>query len=90
MTNGSEFWACSISSLETGVSSFLTIREALTRIKEELSTRNLSELPSEKLLDLFIKFGNLMKQEEIPVVFTGTEGLPPVDSWFEKEVRWDG
>ena len=66
--------------------------EVLKRIKEELSLRNLNELPSEKLFDLLIKFGTLLKQEEIPVVFTGTEDQNEalMQSLLTKEVRWDG
>ena len=66
--------------------------EAQKRIKEELSSRNLSEVPSEKLFDLLIKFGTLLKQEEIPVVFTGAEDQNEAlfKSLLTKEVRWDG
>jgi len=43
----------------------------LERIKKELEQRDFSDVPSDKLLDIFSKMINQLKSEEIEIMFTG-------------------
>lgn len=45
--------------------------EQVKRLKKELEGRNLSDIPTDKLLDIFNKMLNQLKQEEIEVKFKG-------------------
>ncbi len=61
----------------------------LERIREELSKRDLSEIPTEKLLKHQIDCLNLLKQEEVSVTFAERDASP-LSSPFEppKYVQW--
>jgi hypothetical protein len=42
-----------------------TFGAMLTKIKEEVESRDLSDVPTDKLLDLFLKYNNYVKEEII-------------------------
>jgi len=44
--------------------------EKLIALKKELDKRDLSEIPTEKLFDLMIKYSNYLNQEDVELVFT--------------------
>jgi len=46
-----------------------TFGQMLTRIKDEVLSRDLSEVPTDKLLDLFLKFNSQVKEEIIEPQF---------------------
>lgn len=62
--------------------------EKLKAIKDELDKRNLSDLPTDKLFDLFVKYFNLLKEESIDTVFYGTEDLMAVN--MDHPISWKG
>lgn len=43
--------------------------EFLERIREELESRDLSDIPTERLFDLMIKYSNYLKKENIEMIF---------------------
>ncbi|MGJ9385947.1 hypothetical protein [Salipaludibacillus sp. CF4.18] len=45
------------------------IGEQLKKIQEELTVRDLSEIPTEKLYDIHLKYMHWLKQEEVEPVF---------------------
>ncbi len=47
----------------------------LEAVKGELEKRDLKEMPTEKLLDFFIKFATVLKQEETAVTFQGRRSI---------------
>jgi restriction endonuclease Mrr len=51
-----------------------TFGEMLTKIKTEVQSRDLSDVPTDKLLDLLLKYNNQIKEEIIePIYKTSTE-----------------
>ena len=44
--------------------------EKLIKLIKELDKRDLSEIPTEKLFDLMIKYSNYLNQEDVELVFT--------------------
>lgn len=60
----------------------------LQAIKEELDKRNLSELPTKELFDLFIRYSNLLKNEAMETIFKGKELLGEVFDNMGTEVTW--
>lgn len=61
----------------------------LTRIKEELSKRDMAEIPTEKLLRYQMDCLSLLKQEEVNIAFSQEE-ISPLASPFSppRQVRW--
>ena len=47
--------------------------EKLQAVKSELDKRDLSQLPTDKLFDLFIKYANVLNSEARETVFRGTD-----------------
>jgi len=47
--------------------------EKLQAVKSELDKRDLSQLPTDKLFDLFIKYANALNSEATETVFRGTD-----------------
>lgn len=45
--------------------------QQVERIKEEIENRDFSDIPTEKLIDVFSKMFNLLKQEEVTMQFKG-------------------
>ena len=63
--------------------------EKLKAINDELSKRDLSDIPTERLLDLLGKYGKLLKEEEVTIVFKKEEKvsiLNDLDSLTRNEV----
>ncbi len=63
--------------------------EKLKAINDELSKRDLSDIPTERLLDLLGKYGKLLKEEEVTTVFKKEEKvsmLNDLDLGIRKEV----
>jgi len=58
-------------------------------IKDELDKRNLSEIPTEKLFDFFIKYSNVLKSEITETVFKGSENFgDTLKKTGETDVIW--
>ena len=58
----------------------------LAAVQDELENRDLKDVPTDKLFDLFIKYTNALKKEEVGIVFQQVDGLLPalqtqVSSW---------
>jgi hypothetical protein len=49
--------------------------ELISRIKEELANRDLSEVPTDKLLDLLLKYENQIKEEIKEPVFKSSQEI---------------
>lgn len=47
----------------------------LTKIKEEVESRNLSEVPTDKLLDLLLKYNNQVKEEMVEPIYKSSQEL---------------
>lgn len=62
--------------------------EKLKAIKDELDKRNLSDIPTDKLFDLFIKCFHQLNEELVDTVFCGTEELTAVN--MNHKVSWKG
>lgn len=52
-----------------------TFGTMLTKIKEEVESRDLSEVPTDKLLDLFLKYSNQIKEEVIEPRFKSSQEI---------------
>ena len=46
-----------------------TFGQMLSRLKDEIDIRNLSEIPTDKLLELFLKYNDKVKEELIEPKF---------------------
>ena len=62
--------------------------EKLKAIKDELDKRNLSDIPTDKLFDLFMKCFRQLNEEAVDTVFQGTEEFKAVS--FERQTSWNG
>ena len=62
--------------------------ERLKAIKDELDKRDLSDIPTDKLFDLFIKCFHQLNAESVDTVFQGTEELTTIN--MNHEVSWRG
>ena len=62
--------------------------EKLKSLKDELDKRNLSDLPTDKLFDLFMKCFHQLKEESVDTVFHGTEDLMAVN--MDHPISWQG
>lgn len=61
--------------------------EVLNKLKEELSSRDLSTLPTDKLINLAIKLSDTLKQDETDLELIGEPEMP-VFEMFEAK-RWN-
>lgn len=61
--------------------------DALSRIHNELTTRDLSQVSTDRLIDLALKVGASLRNEEADVVFKGAES-PFTADFDEREVEW--
>lgn len=52
-----------------------TFGEMLTKIKKEVESRDLSDVPTEKLLDLLLKYSNQVKEEIIEPTYKSSEEI---------------
>ncbi|WP_243555777.1 hypothetical protein [Priestia megaterium] len=63
----------------------------IIKIKEELGRRDFSDISTEKLFDLLVKYVNQLKQEEMKVEFSRWEKQDIMDSFKNLEtklVKW--
>ena len=47
----------------------------LTKIKEEVESRDLSDVPTDKLLDLFLKYNNQIKEEIVEPIYKSSQEI---------------
>jgi transposase-like protein len=47
----------------------------LSKIKKEVESRDLSDIPTDKLLDLFLKYSNQVKEEIIEPIFKSSQEI---------------
>ena len=62
--------------------------EKLKTIKDELDKRNLSDIPTDKLFDLFMKCFHQLNEEAVDTVFYGREELTTTDMSYQ--TSWKG
>jgi len=62
--------------------------ERLKAIKEELDKRDLKEIPTEKLLDLFFKCQRTLEREAVETVFQEKTSTLGFDDFLEKVNTW--
>lgn len=66
--------------------------EKLKAIQEEIEKRDLSDIPTEKLFDLLIKYSEYLKKEGVDIIFRekkeATEAL--LETFEDNEVSWKG
>jgi hypothetical protein len=63
--------------------------EKLKAIKDELDKRNLSDLPTDKLFDLFMKCFHQLNEESVDIVFHGEKQLLE-EADFRVQTSWKG
>jgi hypothetical protein len=47
----------------------------LTKIKEEVERRDLSDVPTDKLLDLFLKYNSQVKEEIVEPIYKSSQEI---------------
>ena len=47
----------------------------LTKIKKEVESRDLSDVPTDKLLDLFLKYNNQIREEIVEPIYKSSQEL---------------
>lgn len=52
-----------------------TFGAMLTKIKEEIESRDLSDVPTDKLLDLFLKYNSQIKEEIVEPIYKSSQEL---------------
>ena len=52
-----------------------TFGAMLTKIKEEVMSRDLSDVPTDKLLDLFLKYNNQIREEIVEPIYKSSQEL---------------
>jgi len=52
-----------------------TFGAMLTKIKEEVESRDLSDVPTDKLLDLFLKYNNQIREEIVEPIYKSSQEL---------------
>ena len=52
-----------------------TFGEMITKIKTEVSRRDLSDVPTDKLLELLLKYNSLVKEEIVEPIFKSSEAI---------------
>jgi len=58
--------------------------EMLTKLRKELDKRNLSDIPTEKLLELLLKYNTLVKEDYIEPVFRTSQEIQ--DEQIDREI----
>lgn len=61
-----------------------TFGEMITKIKAEIEKRQLSDVPTDKLLDLLLKYNSLVKEEYIEPLFKSSEEI--TDERIDREL----
>lgn len=61
-----------------------TFGEMITKIKAEIEKRQLSDVPTDKLLDLLLKYNSLVKEEYIEPLFKSSEEI--IDERIDREL----
>ena len=61
-----------------------TFGEMITKIKAEIEKRQLSDVPTDKLLDLLLKYNSLVKEEYIEPLFKSSEEI--IDERTDREL----
>ncbi len=59
------------------------------RIRKEIESRDLSDIPTEKLLDMFLKYNSVIKQETTEPIFNNSTGLGEVEKTFTVTLNLD-
>jgi hypothetical protein len=59
------------------------------RIKKEIESRDLSDIPTDKLLDMFLKYNSVIKQETTEPIFNNSTGLGEVEKTFTVTLNLD-
>ncbi len=52
-----------------------TFGEMLSKIKEELTNRDLSDIPTDKLLDIFLKYEKQLKEEDLELSYKSQDEI---------------
>ena len=52
-----------------------TFGAMLTKIKKEVESRDLSDVPTDKLLDLFLKYNNQIKEEIVEPIYKSSQEI---------------
>ena len=52
-----------------------TFGAMLTKIKEEVMSRDLSDVPTDKLLDLFLKYNNQIREEIVEPIYKSSQEI---------------
>jgi transcriptional regulator len=61
-----------------------TFGTMLTKIKKEVESRDLSDVPTDKLLDLFLKYNSQVKEEIIEPIYKSSQEL--IEERLDKEL----
>lgn len=61
-----------------------TFGAMLTKIKKEVESRDLSDVPTDKLLDLFLKYDSQIKEEIIEPIYKSSEEIK--EAQLDKEL----
>lgn len=64
-----------------------TFGEMLSKIKEELQQRDLSDIPTEKLMELLLKFDSQAKEEVVEPIYKSSQEL--LEDKLDKELLED-
>lgn len=59
------------------------------RIKKEIESRDFSEVPTEKLLDIFLKYNSVIKQETTEPIFNSSLGTGEGEKSFTVTLNLD-
>lgn len=59
------------------------------RIRKEIESRDLSDIPTDKLLDMFLKYNSVIKQETTEPIFNNSTGLGEVEKTFTVTLNLD-
>jgi transposase len=62
---------------------------ALNKIQEELSKRDMSTVPTEKLMKFQLDCVELLKKEEMNLALEGIDDSSPYDGLPAREIRWN-
>lgn len=61
-----------------------TFGELLRKLKDEVMSRDLSDVPTDKLLDLFLKYNNQIKEEIVEPIYKSSDEL--IDEKQNREI----
>lgn len=59
------------------------------RIRKEIESRDLSDIPTDKLLEMFLKYNSVIKQETTEPIFNNSTGLGEVEKTFTVTLNLD-